>query len=103
MRRVISIRRLREFWEAHPDAEGPLRQWYRVALAAEWRSLQDVRKTYASADAVEAASGTSLTAFNIGGNKYRLITSIWYGGEQVYVKRVLTHAEYSKGRWRANM
>jgi mRNA interferase HigB len=99
MKRVISIRRLREFWQEHPDAEGPLREWYKVALNAKWRSIQDVRRTYAAADAVQAARGTTLTVFNIGGNKYRLVTTIWYGGQQVYIKQVLTHAEYSKNRW----
>jgi mRNA interferase HigB len=100
MRRVISIRRLRDFWVEHPDAETPLRVWYKVALKADWRSLQDVRETYPSADAVKAASGATMTVFNIGGNKYRLITSIWYAGQQVYVKLVLTHAEYTKERWK---
>ncbi len=100
MKRVISVRRLREFWQVHPDAETPLREWYKVAVKTDWRNLQDVRKTYPGADAVEAASGATMTVFNIGGNKYRLVTSIWYGGRQVYVKLVLTHAEYAKDRWK---
>ncbi len=100
MWRVISIRRLREFWQEHPDAEAPLRAWYKTCLHAEWRSIQDVRKTYASADAVKVASGATMTVFNIAGNKYRLIASLWYGGGQVYIKQVLTHSQYSKGQWK---
>ncbi len=103
MKRVISIRRLREFWQEHPDAETALREWYKVALTTEWQSLQDVRRTYPSADAVAVDSGATMTVFNIGGNKYRLITSIWYGGRQIYIKRVLTHAEYSKDRWKKQL
>lgn len=69
-------------------------------MKAEWKNLQDTRKSYPAADAVEVASGATMTVFNIGGNKYRLITNIWYGGQQIYVKLVLTHAEYSRDRWK---
>ena len=103
MKRVISLRRLREFWERHPNAKVPLQAWYRVAKQAEWNSIRDIRQTYPDADAVTADSGATMTVFNIGGNKYRLITSIWYGGQQVYIKRVLTHAEYSKDRWKKQL
>lgn len=103
MKRVISIRRLREFWTEYPDAETPLRAWYKVTLKADWKSLQDVRKTYPNADAVIADSGAPMTVFNVGGNKYRLIANIWYGGRQVYVKQVLTHAEYSKDKWKKKL
>ena len=41
-----------------------------------------------------------LTVFDIGGNKYRLIASIHYNRRKVYVRAVLTHAEYDRGRWR---
>lgn len=103
MRRVISIRRLRGFWEEHPDAETPLREWYKIARKAQWHSLQDVRKTYPKADAVTAGSGATMTVFNIGGNKFRLITSIWYPGQQIYIKMVLTHSEYGKDKWKKRL
>lgn len=103
MKRVISLKRLREFWEEHPDAETPLRDWYKVARQADWNSIQDVRETYPAADAVKADSGTIMTIFNIGGNKFRLITNVWYRGRQVYIKMVLTHAEYNKGKWKKQL
>jgi mRNA interferase HigB len=97
---VISLKRLREFWERHPDAEPPLRAWYRIALGAEWESLRDVRTTYPHADGVEIESGEILTVFNIGGNKYRLVTRIRYDYQLVNIRSVLTHAEYDKGKWK---
>lgn len=100
MKRVISVKRLREFWHQHPDAEIPLKTWRRVALKATWRSLQDVRADYPHADAVKVASGRTVTVFNMGGNKFRLIVDILYAVEVIYVCTVLTHAEYSKGRWK---
>jgi mRNA interferase HigB len=41
-----------------------------------------------------------LTVFNIGGNKVRLIAAIHYNRKKVYIRAVLTHAEYDEGRWR---
>lgn len=98
--RVISLKLLREFWAEHPDAEEPLRQWYKTASKAEWRNLRDVRRTYSHADGVATKSGETMTVFNIGGNKYRLIARIRYDYQLVNVRHVLTHAEYDEGKWK---
>ena len=100
MQHVISIKRLREFWQKHPDAEEPLRSWYRKARKASWRQIRDVRVDYPHADAVIVASGRPVTVFNIGGNKYRLIVDIRYRSRVMYVCTVLTHAVYSRNRWK---
>lgn len=98
--RVISLKRLREFWAEHPDAQRPLRAWYTIALAANWRSLADVRATFPHADAVRTAGGEVLTVFNIGGYKHRLIVRIRYDYGLVNVRCVLTHREYDRGAWK---
>ncbi len=41
-----------------------------------------------------------LTVFNTGGNKVRLIAAIHYNRRKIYVRAVLTHAEYDEGRWK---
>src|SRR6185295_7338121 len=93
--RVISRRRLREFWEVSPEAKAPLEHWYNTTRRASWRNLVDVRETFRHADPV----GTC-TVFNIKGNDYRLITRISYTRQRVYVRFVLTHAEYDKDKWK---
>jgi mRNA interferase HigB len=90
---------LREAAKRYSGSESGLDAWYRIAKSAEWRSLQDVRKTYASAYGVNVGSKT-YTVFNIAGNKLRLLTSIVYRYQTIYVKHVLTHAEYDKGAWK---
>lgn len=40
------------------------------------------------------------TVFDIGGNKYRLITAIHYNRKKIYIRRVLTHAEYDHSNWK---
>lgn len=93
--RVISKKRLREFWEANPDAKAELEAWYKTASKAAWQNIAEVRHTYRHADAV----GTC-TVFNVRQNRFRLITKIEYRIQCVYVKYVLTHAEYDRGEWK---
>jgi mRNA interferase HigB len=86
--RVISRKALREFADAHQEAETPLDDWYLIAKRLRWTSLIDVRKTYPHADAVG-----DLTIFNIGGN-------INYRTGKVYVGYAMTHEEYSREDWK---
>jgi mRNA interferase HigB len=76
-----------------------LETWLRIAQEAEWKSLADVQKTYASADGVPVGEKT-YTVFNIRGNHFRLIVEIEYQYQRIFVKHVLTHAEYSKENWK---
>lgn len=92
---VISKKMLREFWEKYPKARTPLEEWYHVARVAEWESFADVRETRADADQIGR-----FTVFDIGGNKYRLIATIHFNRGKLFVRRVLTHAEYDKGKWK---
>ncbi len=98
--RVISLKPLRAFWDCHDDAEKPLSLWYKTAKMATWSSLQDVRQTYPQADGVKTKNSGTLTVFNIGGNKFRLVAWIKYEHEVINVRSVLTHKEYNEGKWK---
>lgn len=98
--RIISKKRLREFWEKHADARVSLERWYRITEEASWQKLTDVRQTLGSADQVTVASGCRVVVFNIAGNKYRLVAAIHYNARVVYALKVMTHAEYSKDTWK---
>ena len=93
---VISRKRLKEAAARHGDLEGPLDAWFRIAKKAEWKNLADVRRTYSSADTVG-----KLTVFNVKGSQYRLIAEINYAFGRIYVRHVLTHAEYDRGGWKS--
>ena len=92
---IISRKKLLEAADKHGDLSAPLDVWYRVAKKAEWKNLMDVRRTFPSADAVG-----ELTVFNIKGNAYRLITEINYQTGRIFLRHVMTHADYSKGGWK---
>lgn len=101
--RVIKPSTVRRFAEQYPDASKPLMTWLKEVRKARWSSLQQVRETYSSADAATVNSGHIVTVFNIGGNKYRLIVAIHYQRGMVFVLRFLTHAEYDKEKWKADL
>ena len=90
--RIISRRRLREFWEGHPDAERPLNTWYGIVKTKTYNTPHEVKQDFASASFL----GGSRTVFDIGGNKYRLVVDMRYDLGRVYVREVLTHDEYDK-------
>lgn len=93
--RIIAKKRLEDFAGQHANCASALNAWHHVALAATWTNLSDVRQTYPTADAVG-----NKTVFNIKGNNYRLITAIHYNTGIIYIRELLTHAEYDKGEWK---
>ncbi|HYY27809.1 MAG TPA: type II toxin-antitoxin system HigB family toxin [Chthoniobacterales bacterium] len=100
---IIKVIRLGEFAERYSRASASLKNWRTVTRAAKWESFQDVKATFNTADNVPVASGRAVVVFNIAGNKFRLITAIHYNLKKVFVLRFLTHAEYSKGKWKEEL
>jgi len=90
--RVISRRKLKQFWETHPDAEGALKAWAKEVEHAHWKTPNDVKTRYRSADPI----GDNRVVFNIKGNQYRLVAKIHYHTKVVYIRFVGTHKEYNK-------
>ncbi len=92
---VISRKALRQFWERHPDSKTALTRWFKIVQQTEFRSFAELRAAFPTADKVD-----EWIVFNIGGNKYRLIASVHFNREKVYIRHVLTHAEYDRGGWK---
>lgn len=92
---VISRAILRDFCEKHADSCEALYSWYRVATKSKWNNLVEVQVLYPKAEAVG-----NFTVFNIKGNKYRLIVDLIYADQRIFIKYILTHAEYDRDRWK---
>jgi mRNA interferase HigB len=90
--RIISKKNLKDFWEQHPDAKGPLVAWVDEAKHAEWHSSHDIKAKYSRASIL----GNKRVVFDIKGNDYRLIVSVSYKFGAVYIKFIGTHADYDK-------
>ena len=93
--RVISKRPLREFWDAHPEAKPSLVDWFKKTEEASARSFQELRGIFGAVDYVDG-----FTIFDVGGNRYRIISVIHYDQQRLYVRNVLTHAKYDRNAWR---
>jgi mRNA interferase HigB len=92
---VISKRGLLEKAAKFADARSALQVWFDTAVDANWKSLQDISKTFPATDMVG-----DLAIFNIRGNRYRLIVRMVFQYKRIYIKEFLTHAEYDKGAWK---
>lgn len=101
--RIITSTRLRTYWTTYRHAKSSLEHWLALTRAAEWFHFPDVRRTFPSADLVTVSSGRTVVIFNIGGNKYRLITAIHYNTRKVFVLRFLTHVEYDSQGWKEDL
>ncbi len=88
---VISRKSLRQFWEKYPDSETALIRWFKLINLASFQNFDELRSIFPGADLVD-----DLIVFNIGGNKYRLIASIHFNRQKIYIRHVLTHSEYDK-------
>jgi mRNA interferase HigB len=93
--KLISNRALRAFSAIHPQAHGPLQAWRHVIEHNTFSNFAALKQTFRSMDKVG-----DRYVFNIGGNKYRLIATVAYSIQTVWIKHVLTHAEYDEGEWK---
>jgi mRNA interferase HigB len=93
---TISLKKIREFVELHPDAKSSLIAWYKMTKKARWRNVAEVRQVYPHADLVG-----DYTVFNVRGNHYRVITEINYQYQQILIRGVLTHEEYDQDKWKS--
>lgn len=72
--------------------EQPLKAWVDEVKNAQWKTPQDIKDKYRSADFLS----NNRVVFNIKGNDYRLIVAVAYRFQAVYIKFVGTHTEYDK-------
>lgn len=92
--RVIAFRALREFYEKaeYADSEIPLRAWYHDVKSATWKNSNELKSQYKHASIV----GDGRVVFNIKGNDYRLVVSIDYDFQILFIRFVGTHKQYDK-------
>jgi mRNA interferase HigB len=90
---VIARRTLKQFWQRHPQAEGPIRVWFALASKARWKSPNDIKRQFGgSVDIV----GDNRVIFDLGGNKYRLVAHVSCRFGRLLVKFIGTHSEYDR-------
>lgn len=91
--RLISNKALRDFTARQRGAGEPLQAWRKLIERNSFAGYADLRRVFNSVDKVG-----NFFVFNIAGNRYRLIAAIHFNTQTLYVRAVLTHAEYD--HWR---
>lgn len=86
---IISLKVLREFWQKHPAAEQPMRNWHSIVEKTDFADFNALRRTFGNVDYAKP-----YTIFDVGGNNWRVVTAIHYNVRKVFIRWVMTHDEY---------
>lgn len=89
---IAGLELLDKFKRKHVDVNSQINTWICEVEEAKWQTPNEVKKRYPSASII----GGKRVVFNIKGNDYRIDTKIAYAQQVVFIKRIGTHAEYSK-------
>lgn len=100
--RIIAKSILTDYWNKHQKEKVSLENWYKVVQKADWSTSDEIRHTFNSVDPFRK-NNRLYHIFNIGGNNTRVIVNIHFNTQIVYIRRVLTHAEYSKDKWKETL
>ena len=89
---IVSKSILVVFGAKHSDSVEALNKWYAESKRANWRNLNDMKRSFNSVDFV----GNDRYVFNIKGNTYRLVAMIFFDIRTVFIRFIGSHAEYDK-------
>ena len=82
---------IEKFIRKHANSKSSLSAWLEEGEESEWKSPQDIKDRYRSADFL---SGDRVI-FDIGGNNYRLMVLVRYRNGVLLIQKIGIHAEYS--------
>jgi mRNA interferase HigB len=88
--RLVARNVLLAYARTHPETAVPLERWYRLVKAANWTSMDDIRRASPKAKVLNR----DRARFEVAGGNDRLIASFDFRRQIVFVKFIGTHAEY---------
>ena len=89
---VIGEKTLEQFCRTHADLRVPADDWLDTVRSSVWRNPHELKNSFPSVSLL----AESLVVFNLKGNRYRLLAKLDYENQRVRIRKVGTHAEYSK-------
>jgi mRNA interferase HigB len=90
--RIVAWNNLSAYAELHPETRASLLRWKDLIRAADWTSMDDLRRAAPNAVVLNAQR----VRFEIAGGNYRLIVMIHFRRQSVFVNFIGTHAEYDR-------
>ena len=92
---IITQKRIWDAKKKHPASASALDGWYRIIKKNQFGNFAALKKSFNSVDKVG-----DLYVFDIGGNKLRLISTIHFHRQKVYIRHILTHHQYDQDDWK---
>jgi mRNA interferase HigB len=92
---MATAKAIREASAKHTEWSASLNAWFKITKGADWNNFTDVRSSWKNSDSVGR-----FVVFDISHNRCRLIATIQYEWQMVYIRRILSHAEYDGKEWR---
>lgn len=90
--KVFRIDRLQSFVKSHPTAKSPIWKWVEWMEQHEYKTHAELKQHFPKADYV----GNDRYVFDIGGNKFRLVSIILFINGKMEIRFIGTHKEYDK-------
>ena len=95
---VLSPQAIRAFIERFPEAEEVMRVWYNDLRKLEPENFAQLKAHFPAVDAVRIAKyDVVVFIFDVGGNKYRVVTRLDFEHRIGFILLIFTHDEYT--RW----
>ncbi len=90
--RIFNKSAVELYAKSHAPARDSLRSWYAEAIDAAWLTPEQIKAQFPKASII----ANNRVVFDIAGSRYRLIVSMNYQFQSVYIKFFGTHAEYDR-------
>jgi len=90
--KIIGLGLLHAYCDAHPDTRRWIENWIADTKHNVWKTPQEIRNRYNSASFLPE----NFVIFNVRGNEHRLTVQIAYNSGVIAVKRIESHAQYSR-------
>jgi len=89
---VIEEEVITSYGRKNAQAREALKVWFAQVQLCTWTNHNDLLADFATADYI----GQGRYVFDIKGNLYRLVASVLSSLQTVDIRRIMTHADYSK-------
>lgn len=93
--RIISEARIREAKAKWPQAATALEAWRQLFKNNSPKDFAQLKQLNPAADKVG-----DLYVLDVGGNKIRIIVTIHFKVDTLYIRHILDHKEYDAGKWK---
>lgn len=91
---VISKKPFNEAMKSYPNDAGAIEDTYRILRSGNFKSPEELRAVFSTLDNFKYKD--KWWVIDIGGNNLRLIAFIKFEHNRMYVKHIVTHAEYDE-------